>query len=179
MSEIGYGAAIALAVVLLVAGIAKLRDPVATTKSFGALGLPSPRLLSTLVPLAELLAGAGLVVAPKAAALGALVLLSAFSAVLVRGMRGGVQGCGCFGATTIAPLSAADLVRNGLLVGAAFAALAAPAPDPPGLAAVVVVSTAAVLGAVAIALVRLRVDVGSVWVDHQTRIRVGEPVVGG
>ena len=47
-------AAVGLALVFLVAGVAKLRSPVDTRRALGALGLPRPDVLGVAVPVVEL-----------------------------------------------------------------------------------------------------------------------------
>jgi hypothetical protein len=114
--------AIALAAVFAWAGAAKAVDRDTTARSFRALGLPGRALLTTGVPVAELLLAAGLVLVPAAAAPVAVGLLVAFSVVLGRALRDRVaMGCGCFGTARRGPVSGRDLVRNAVLAAAAVA----------------------------------------------------------
>jgi hypothetical protein len=159
--DLGRGAAVGLAVVFVVAGAVKLRHGEATAVALRGLGLPVPVVLAWIVPVAELGLAWGLVARPRLGGAAALLALAGFSAVLWRALgRGKAVTCGCFGGTGSAPISVADLVRNGLLAVLAVAATAAPVAGPPSLAAVVAVTAAAVAGAVVVALVRLRAAVG-------------------
>ncbi len=164
MSDIGTAAAVLLALVLSWAGITKLRSPARTEGSFTAMGLPAPRALAVGVPCAELVLAIGLVVAPAPAALGAVVLLSAFTGVLgVLLRRPEPVACGCFGSAAAAPVGAADLVRNAGLLAAASAALWAEAVTAPTLPAAIAVTSAAASVLMAMGLVRLRGELGVVW----------------
>jgi len=143
--DVGYAAAVVLAAVLLWAAATKLARPQEAARSFRALGLPSPAALARAVPAAELAVAAVLLAAPRAGGAGALALLAAFSAVLGRAVRAGVTTpCACFGAVTTDPVSAAEIVRNGLLTLLAAAALGATRPVlPDPFAAVAVVASVA------------------------------------
>ena len=116
-------AGIALGVVLLATGAAKLRQPAwpATAAAFGA-----PGWLVPLLPRVELALG-GLLAAGVGhpwTALAAAGLLVAFTAaVAVRLARGQAVACGCFGETSPEPVGADTLVRNGVLVVVAVAAV--------------------------------------------------------
>ncbi len=149
-----YAAALALAAVFAVAGVAKLRRRAATARAFAALGLASPGALAVGVPLAELALAGGLVLAPAEAGIATLAVLAGFTTFLLRSMnRGDALACGCFGSARAAPAGSAELVRNGVLAGAAaFTAFAAsPARVVPGPGDVVLVAAVA---AVALALMR-------------------------
>lgn len=180
VSGVGTAAALLLAGVFAGAGTAKLRRRAATARTFRALRLPAPGALAVAVPAAELGTAVLLVVAPVAGGVAALVALAAFTAVLVAALRrGDTVACGCFGSAGTDAVSAAELVRNALLAVAAAAALTAgpgvippagavpqlPAVPLPALPAVVLVSTAGVLGLVVIALVRVRVQLGRGLLD--------------
>jgi hypothetical protein len=120
--SVGDVLAVLLAAVFAWAGAAKLVDRRTTARSFRALGLPGGAVLSTGVPVAELVLAAGLVVVPAVAAPLALGLLAAFSVVLGRALREGVAvGCGCFGTARRGPVSARDLLRNAALAAIALA----------------------------------------------------------
>jgi len=159
-----YGAALALAAIFAWAGAAKLRSADVTERTFRAFGLAAPRTLARTIPLVELGLAAGLVVVPGWAAAVALAVLAAFTTVLVRAMRAGVDvGCGCFGTSRREPVSFVELVRNGLLAVLAVAALFADAPTPIGIDDVIVVTTGAAVGAVVLALADLKRATGSAW----------------
>ncbi len=110
------GAGIAVGVVLLVAGVAKLCQPSwpATARAFGA-----PSWLAPALPWGEVVLGALLVsgVALPWTALAAAGLISAFAvAVGLRVHRGEAVPCGCFGETSPQPVGWDTVLRNVLLV---------------------------------------------------------------
>lgn len=159
-----YTAALLSAAVLGWAGIAKWSRPLGTAASFAGLGLPAPRVSARAVPLAELAAAAGLVVAPRVGAAVALVLLASFTAVLVVALRRGTAvGCACFGTARSRPVSVVDIFRNVGLAGLAVPALGTTAPAVPELEGVIAVTTAFAVGWVALAVADLRREVGAVW----------------
>lgn len=159
-----YTAALLSAAVLAWAGIAKWSRPLGTAASFAGLGLPAPRMLARAVPLVEMTAAAGLVVAPRAGAVVALVLLASFTVVLVITLRRGTSvGCACFGTARTRPVSVVDIVRNMGLAGLAGLALGATDPTVPDLEGVIAVTTGFAVGAVALAVADLRWEVGAVW----------------
>ena len=146
-------AAVLLAAVLLWAGVAKARHRGRTAGAFAALGLPVPRLLATVVPLAELAVAAALVLRPEAGGYAALVLLAIFTIVVIRALATGAEGgCGCFGAANDRRVSPSDVLRNGLLAGLAAIATAARRPTEPTLAAAVSVLAAGGLGAIVLSI---------------------------
>jgi uncharacterized membrane protein YphA (DoxX/SURF4 family) len=122
-TPIALAAALVLAGVLAVAGVAKLRHPAATARDFAALGLPAPEVLAGAVPAAELACAAALVLVPGWGGVAAFGLLAVFTADLAAVVRSGrVVSCACFGAASRAPVSARHLVRNGGLLVLALAA---------------------------------------------------------
>lgn len=117
------GARIAVGVVLLAAGAAKLRQPEwpATAAAFGA-----PAWLVPMLPWVELVLGALLAagVALPWTALAASVLVAAFTAaVAVRLVRHDSVPCGCFGETSPRPVGRDTLLRNIVLLGLAVTAV--------------------------------------------------------
>jgi hypothetical protein len=145
------------------AGLAKFQARDQTARTFRAFGLAAPEALAVGVPVTELVLAAGLVVVPGWAALGALAVLAGFTTVLVRAMRAGVDvGCGCFGTAKREPVSFVELIRNALLATAAVTAAFARRPDLPTLDDVILVSTAAAVGALVLALAELRRRTGHV-----------------
>ncbi len=123
-TPVALSAALALAIVLVSAGLVKLRRRPATANDFAQLGLPQANRLAVIVPLIELGCGALLVVVPGWGGVLAFGLLSMFTAVLVGVVRSGrVVRCPCFGAADQSPVSVRHLVRNaGLLILALAAA---------------------------------------------------------
>jgi hypothetical protein len=148
LRDLGMSAAGLLALTFAWAGAAKLGRQEETAAGFADLGLGHAAALARAVPLVELALAVALLAVPAGGGGAALVLLAGFSAVLARALRRGVEvRCACFGRAGGPPLSAAELIRNGLL--AALAALAVAAglePRVPALvpaAAVVIVAVAA------------------------------------
>ena len=84
MSAVGLGASIVLGLVLLVGGGAKIAAGPAWPEQ--AAGLGAPALAVPVLPWIEVVLGAILVMqlAPVAAAAAALVVLAAFTALIVR-----------------------------------------------------------------------------------------------
>jgi uncharacterized membrane protein YphA (DoxX/SURF4 family) len=159
-----YAAAVVLALVFFLAGLAKLRRPAVTARSFAGLGLPAPGPLSVAVPIVELVLAVGLLLVPAIAAALALLLLVAFTVVLASAIRAGKQvGCGCLGSTRNDPVSAVEIVRNGMLAAAAVVALGATEPVMPELGDVIAVTTAAAVALVVLALADVRRTTGGLW----------------
>lgn len=170
MSDVGYAAALLLAAVFAWSGVAKLGSRATTVRTFRAFDLAAPEALATGVPLVEIALAVGLVLVPAEAALGAMAVLAGFTTLLVRALRAGVDiGCGCFGTARRTPVSFVEIVRNGLLASAALVASAAAGPVRPDLEAVLTVGTAALIGAVVLALCDLKRVTGRLWsVDLRT-----------
>jgi peroxiredoxin/uncharacterized membrane protein YphA (DoxX/SURF4 family) len=113
-----------LAVVFILAGVAKLSDLKGSRKAITDFGLPavlaSP--LALLLPLAELGVGAALIPASSAwwGALGALGLLLLFVVgISINLARGRKPDCHCFGQLHSAPAGWKTLARNGVLAAVA------------------------------------------------------------
>lgn len=109
-----------LAAVFATAGLAKLRDRRGTRTALADFGAPAPAVpaLALLLPVAELAVAGCLLVDPavRVGAVGALLLLCVFSAVIsVSLARGRTPDCHCFGQVHAAPIGARTLVRNLLL----------------------------------------------------------------
>lgn len=135
-----YSAALALAALLVVAAVAKLRSPDETRHSFHQLGVPNAEQAARLVPLPELAAAALLVVVPAVGGIAALMLLAFFSTFIVTRLRAGVVApCACFGAARAQPLSWVALARNVALALLAVASLATMRPVRPSIGDVVIV----------------------------------------
>ncbi|HUP69048.1 MAG TPA: MauE/DoxX family redox-associated membrane protein [Acidimicrobiales bacterium] len=118
------GARIAVGVVLLVAGVAKVCQPAwpATAAAFGA-----PAWLVPVLPWGEVVLGALLVAGvglPWTALLAAGLLTVFAVAVAIRVRRGDAVPCGCFGETSPQPVGRDTVLRNVLLVILALTAAA-------------------------------------------------------
>jgi len=123
---------LALGLAFVAAGILKVVDPGEFALTLAKLRLLPPFLVGAaaiLLPWVEIIAGLALFVTRRyrdAAAWLLLGLLAVFTAVLIAGMiRGSAGSCGCFG-SGVAFLNRPDvgLVRNALLIGAAWALIA-------------------------------------------------------
>ena len=158
LNDLGMAAAGVLAATFAWAGAAKLGRPAETAAGFAALGLGRPGAPAKIVPAVELVLAVSLLAAPAVGAAAALVLLAAFSGVLLRALgRGVAVPCACFGQAGGPPLSSVDLVRNGLLGGLAVLATAAGLePRVPSLPAIVAVALATGAGCALVLLLRHR-----------------------
>lgn len=123
--------ALLLALVLVVSGAAKVRDPRSTRESFYTLGLPlrltrsaAPRVL----PWVELALALALVVTSgvlqNVVAIGTVALFAGYLMVIVRASRFPEKvECGCLGKLGLGTVGPVTVVRNVLLLGLAVAAL--------------------------------------------------------
>lgn len=147
-----------LALVLGIAGIAKLVDPAGTRRTLRAFGVPGPIdvLGALLLPLTELLVAGALLVPvgkrwPAAGGLLLLVIVSGGVAnSLVHGRR---PACNCFGRLGAAPIGWRTLARNGGLAGAALVLVVAPdEPVSRTIAALQLTAFALLTGALVLAV---------------------------
>jgi uncharacterized membrane protein YphA (DoxX/SURF4 family) len=91
-----------------------------------ARGLGAPSWTIPIVPWLELVLGAALIVqlARRPSAAIALVLLSAFTALIVNQLRQGLHPpCACFGAWSASPIGRRHLIRNAFLLALAAIAM--------------------------------------------------------
>ena len=157
LNDLGMAAAGVLATTFAWAGAAKLSRPAETAAGFATLCLGRPGALARIVPAVELVLAVSLLAAPRIGAAVALLLLAAFSAVLVRALRRGVEvRCACFGQAGGPPLSVVDLVRNGLLGLLAGLALATDQPRVPSLPASGLMASAVLAGTAGLLALRSR-----------------------
>jgi hypothetical protein len=155
LAGFGYACALALAGVLVVAAVAKVRDPAATARSFEALGVPRPRTMARVVPAVEGGTAVVLVLTPALGGLVALGLLGFFTTFLVSRLVAGVRApCSCFGSIRHDPLSAANLVGNAFLLLLAVGALLSSGPQVPAVADVAVLAGAVAVEMAVHAIVR-------------------------
>lgn len=113
MSVVALIASIALGMVFLVSGGSKLAAGPEWPQQAAGLGAPS--VVVPVLPWLEIVLGAVLVMqlAPVAAAVAAIVVLVAFTALIVRRLAEGRHPpCACFGAWSSKPLGAGHVVRN-------------------------------------------------------------------
>src|SRR4028118_1258148 len=113
-----------LALVFLVAGLAKLADRAGSRQGLVDFGVPKSLAgpLGILLPLAELALAAALIPASTAwwGALGALALLLLFVAGIGANLaRGRKPDCHCFGQLHSSPAGWSTLLRNGMLAAVA------------------------------------------------------------
>lgn len=125
MTIVLLAARVILALVFVVAGVAKLADQPGSRQALGEFGVPSliAGPLGLILPLIELMVGLALVVATSAwfGAIAALLLLLLFAAAIgVSLARGRRPTCHCFGQLSAGPTGTPTLVRDLI-----FAALAA------------------------------------------------------
>ncbi len=119
--------------VLLLSGVAKLRDAGAVDAAFGSMGVPAPfdaAWVRRLLPWAEVGLGLWLLVAtgPALVVVAGLVLglFLAYLGLVLRALRSPAPvDCGCFGAVGESRVTAVTAWRNGLLVLAAALTLVA------------------------------------------------------
>lgn len=99
------------ALLLVVSGVPKLRDPAATTRALHAIGLPPNLNLGRAVGVVEIATGSAAIVFGGTIAAAALGLLYAgFAGFILVGLRSSqVSSCGCFG-TDDTPPSALHLL---------------------------------------------------------------------
>lgn len=128
-------ARLALAVVFVVAGCAKLADLAGSRQAVRDFGVPASLAgpFGLALPLAELAVAIALVPLATAwwGALGALVLLLLFVGAIGYNLaRGRTPDCHCFGQLHSAPAGWPTLIRNGLLAAVAALVLVAGFDDP-------------------------------------------------
>ena len=119
----GIGAAVAVAVVLLVAGVSKVAQPGQWRSQAAGLGVP--RLIAVAVPLVELLLGALLLVQLQRPVVAwcAVGLFVAFTVLLtVRLAQGQRPPCACFGSLSPAPIGPGHIARNAVFIALAVVA---------------------------------------------------------
>jgi peroxiredoxin len=111
--------------VFALAGVAKLMNLAGSREAVEGFGVP-PRLarsIGTALPFAEIAVAVALLPTASArwGAIGAAVLLAAFSAGVARALGQGLApDCNCFGQVASEPVSARTLVRNGILAALAL-----------------------------------------------------------
>lgn len=113
MSGVGLVASILLGFVFLVSGGSKIAAGPAWPEQ--ARGLGAPRFVVPVLPWVEIVLGAVLVMqlAPEASAASALLVLVAFTSLIVRRLaQGRHPPCACFGAWSAKPLGPGHVARN-------------------------------------------------------------------
>ena len=123
----------AVAVLLVVAAVAKLRDPASAAAALGHAGFRAGGVVVRAVAVVEVVVGAAVLLVGGVLPAVALALLHlAFAAFIVRVRRaaGAMAGCGCFGGAE-APADRLHVVVNLAATGAVAASLAGPLPSLP------------------------------------------------
>lgn len=117
----GTVAGVIVGIVLIVAGVAKLTSHgwPAQARAIGA-----PPWAIRIVPVLEIVIGAGLVARVPYAGWAAFALLSAFTVFLVAALARGVKApCACFGSMHARPVTWWTVVRNVALMALALVSL--------------------------------------------------------
>ncbi len=125
----------ALAALLAVAAVAKLRNPSSAAVALGRAGLPSTFALVRILALAELLVAAAVLLFGGVLAVVALGLLHlGFAAFIVRLLRaaGAKASCGCFGGAE-APAGRLHVVVNTAAAAVAAVSLGGSLPSLPAV----------------------------------------------
>lgn len=166
MFTISLACVFAVAVVFVVAAVAKLRSPAEVREATVALGVPGS--VAAFIAPGELVVVTLLLVVPRAGAAAAVGLLVLFTALLRRALSTGRSvRCGCFGAGSDAPVTSVSLIRNVALIAASLLAWSAPSVrtiDGTQLLASVVVGLGVVCAGLLLhALAELRRITGSVF----------------
>lgn len=120
MSVILLSARLVLAVIFVIAGIAKLADSGGSRKTIADFGLPTSlaQPFAWLIPIAELICAAALMPVATAwwGATGILILLLIFTTgISISLIRGRKPDCRCFGQLHASPIGAKTLARNAFL----------------------------------------------------------------
>lgn len=128
------------------------------------LGLPLPRVLAIVVPIAEVATARTLVTTPRLGGLMALILLTAFTAVLVRTIRSGESvSCGCLGSFSDAPITWMTVYRNGVLAFMALGATQTEVLTSPDLASVLAFVGFVLVAGIAGQLLTTWRELGRLW----------------
>ncbi|MGQ0826402.1 MAG: MauE/DoxX family redox-associated membrane protein [Actinomycetota bacterium] len=123
-AAVAFGARVALALVLAVAAVAKLRHRARVVENFAAVLTPAAAApVATVVPALEFLCAVGLVGARSSPVPGAAaaVLLAGFTVVVARAIARRVP-CACFGASSAHAVGTGAIVRNAGLIALAILA---------------------------------------------------------
>ncbi|MGI9597385.1 MAG: MauE/DoxX family redox-associated membrane protein [Acidimicrobiales bacterium] len=156
--------AVALAAVFAVAAATKISSRSTTVGEFDQLGLPAPAILARIVPAAELIVTAALVIRPRLGATMATIMLLGFTAVIVATIRSGrTVSCGCLGALGRQPITAATAARNLAFLAMAGLASTTSSLAMPGLLPMMASLSLLLLAALSIQLLALRQEIGRIW----------------
>lgn len=161
---LAYFAAFALAVVFGYSAIAKFRDAHPTRRALTKAGIPGSSVIAKLLPAFEVVIAALLLVRPAVGAFAALALLSVFTGFIGFLIARKIDvSCGCFGANATKSVSVVDLVRNAFLVALAGIATSVARPTSFALEEVIATTTALAIGAVVLAALGTRQQLGQLF----------------
>jgi hypothetical protein len=121
VNEVGIVARVAVGLVFIWAGVAKVRT---SHWSMLAIEAGTPRLVVMTLPAVEALLGLALVVQLATAVVPwiSVALLLAFTATLAQRYRKGSQApCNCFGGSSNDPVDHTTFIRNAFLIAIALA----------------------------------------------------------
>lgn len=164
INGVGSTMAVLLAAVFAVAAATKISNRQTTVREFTQLGLPAPAMLARIVPAAELIVTAALVLRPRLGAMLATIMLLGFTAVIIATIRSGrTVSCGCLGALSRKPVTVATAARNAVLLAMAGLASGPRSLSLPDPEAVMVSLSLLLLASVAIQLLALRQEIGRIW----------------
>lgn len=154
------GPLLVAALLLVPAGLAKVRRPAPTGLALARLGLPGSDPLVRALGVVELVAAAGAALIGGVAAAGVAVLYVGFAAVSAAQVRraaatGEAADCGCFGDDS-APVGWTHVVVNLLLAAGAVAAVIVIADGVPGALGSSVPGTIGVVALAAVATAGIR-----------------------
>ena len=167
---ISMAARLALAVVFIVAAVAKLRDRAGARQAVADFGLPAALVnpIAQGLPYTEIVLALGLIPAATAwwAAWGVFLMLTGFTAGMVVNLqRGRKPACHCFGEMDSAPIGWHSLIRNAILglgavviIAVGFGAGSAELSDGPAIASRVTGLTPPGVGLAALAMLGLLVE---------------------
>jgi Methylamine utilisation protein MauE len=169
IAELAPPAAFAVAVVFAWAAISKLRNPASTDAAVAAFGLPN--VVSPLLVPAEFAVASALILRPVLGAVFAVCLLGGFCVVVVRAIRTDTPvQCGCFGGSDDRVIGVDSLLRNLGLIALASAVVAGPNRFyRPSAVGSLVVCGGFAIGTLSLALLRVRMDVGSLFSQQLPR----------
>lgn len=159
---LAYLAAIALALVFVYSAVMKLRDPHPIKRALRAGGFPVG--IARVIPVIEIASAVLLLVVPMLGAVVSAVVLFAFTGFVISLLMRDIDvSCGCFGANATRSVSSVDVVRNVFLLAIAGVASFVSRPVSFGLDELIAATTAFATGAVVLAAMGTRRDLGQLF----------------
>ena len=112
VADLSVGVFLAGVTLLVIGGLAKLRDPSITVPALGALNLPDTTLTARALGTVEIFAATAAVLWPgRATALAVVTIYAALTIATARLARSGDVGCGCLGRSD-SPATAVHVVMD-------------------------------------------------------------------